>query len=271
MARQMGKKIRAESVNNSVSELTKKKNKGEADFNSFSGGEETRAESLEQISLFSSLSPSSLQKLEESCRWHEFREGDKVVQKGEDGREVYFITSGNAHVLNFASSGRVIDFASLGPGDFFGELAAIDARPRSATVVAKTPCRMASLEHQDFMELVTSYPEITTTVLNRLATVVRMVDERITDISVLDAEQRVCVELLRLAIPDPAYFDNYNHLVVYPVPTQKKLANSIGVARETVARIFGRLSGEGVIERKEKTIYIRDISALEALALPFND
>lgn len=228
-------------------------------------------ESLAGIPLFESLSEEEILELEKSCRWCEFREKEKVIECGEDSREVYFITSGNTHVLNYARSGRIINFAVLGPGDFFGELAAIDGLERSATVVAKSPCRMIALQHRAFLTLVTSNPEITLTVLNRLAGVVRRMDERVIDSSALGSEQMVCVELLRLAIPDPAFFDNYDNLVVYPMPTHQRIAQNIGLARETVSRVLSHLHGEGIIEKRAKTLYIRKKSALEALVLALDE
>ena len=67
-----------------------------------------------------------------------------------------------------------------------------------------------------------------------------------------------------MARPDPAYLKN---LVIYPVPTQTLIASGIGVSRETVARIFGRLARQKIIERKAKTLYIRDRDKLEELAM----
>ncbi len=222
---------------------------------------------LHSIPLFKEMPTRKLSKYEGFIDWHTFKHGEKVLEKGERSSDVYFIVTGGAHVLNFADTGRVIDFSVLGPGAFFGELAAIDGLPRSATVVTEGASHMAVLPGDKFLEIVMENSSVAMAIFNRMATIIRMGDVRITDLSVLGAEQRVCLELLRLAIPDPVYFDNYDRLVVYPVPTQQLMANNIGVTRETVARIFGRLSSEGIIERKAKTLYIRDKLALENLTL----
>ena len=172
--------------------------------------------------------------------------------------------SGDAHVLNFSTSGRVVDYTSLKSGDFFGELAAVDGLPRSATVVTRTECRLAVLPASVFMELIDNYPQLNHFVLKRLARVVRDGTDRITDLSLLSAEQRVCLELLRLARPDPAVLKSF---AIFPVPTQNMIANSVGVSRETVARIFGRLTRQKVIERKSRTLYILNRDKLEEMAM----
>ena len=215
--------------------------------------------SLDGFPIFESLPESVREDIESKCRWRDARAGERIIERGQETADVYLMLSGNAHVLNFSNSGRVVDYAALKTGDIFGELAAIDGLPRSAT-----PCRLAVMPGEAFMELVTTFPQITKFVLSRLAEVVRTGDERITDLSLLGAEQRVCLELLRMARPDPAFLKN---LVIYPVPTQTLIASGIGVSRETVARIFGRLARQKIIERKAKTLYIRDRDKLEELAM----
>ena len=220
--------------------------------------------SLADVPLFSGLRKKELGRIEAACQWRDVETGEKIIGRGETDREVYFLLAGIAHVLNFADSGRAVDYAALESGDYFGELAAIDGEPRSATVITRTPCRLAVMTGDAFLKLITSNKKIAMAVFKKLARIVRLGDDRIIDLSLLGAEQRVCLELLRLARPDPIVVDN---LEIFPVPTQELIANSVGVARETVARIFGQLSSDGVIERKAKVLYIRDRNRLEELAL----
>ena len=123
---------------------------------------------------------------------------------------------------------------------------------------------IASLAGSDFLDFVTEHPEVSLALFRKLAGIIRMGDDQISDLSLLGAEQRVCLELLRMAEPDPAYFEN---LIIFPIPTQSHIANGVGVARETVARIFSKLTQDNIIERKEKTLYIRDPEKLENIAL----
>jgi len=222
---------------------------------------------LDAIPIFDPLAAKAVRALEDACQWCDFLPGEKVVERGQQETDVYFMVSGNAHVLNFSDTGRVVDFATLKSGDFFGELAAIDGQPRSATVVAMAPCRIAMMPAQTFMDMIATHPEIAVAVLTRMARIIRAGDERITDLSLLSAEQRVCLELLRLAEPNTSVNEK---LEIYPIPTQKLIASTVGVTRETVARIFGRLTDGGVVERKEKTLYIRDRDRLEEMALSNN-
>ncbi len=219
---------------------------------------------LDGVLLFADLNAEDRQHLEKRCRWHEFKRNSGVIQKGEENSDVYILVSGAAHVLNYSDKGRVIDYATLGAGDVFGELAAIDGLPRSASVVTTKQSLIASLAGSDFLDFVTEHPEVSLALFRKLAGIIRMGDDQISDLSLLGAEQRVCLELLRMAEPDPAYFEN---LIIFPIPTQSHIANGVGVARETVARIFSKLTQDNIIERKEKTLYIRDPEKLENIAL----
>jgi CRP-like cAMP-binding protein len=166
--------------------------------------------------------------------------------------------------LNLAVSGRFVAYAVLGPGDFFGELAAIDGQPRSATVAAESASRVAILPAREFRQLATSNQDVALSLLRRLTDIIRTCDDRIFDLSSLGAKQRIYFELLRLAEPDPSGSGSW---VIFPLPTQTALAASADTTRQTVARVIGRLSEDALVTRKPKALYIHDRKRLESLIL----
>lgn len=100
-------------------------------------------------------------------------------------------------------------------------------------------------------------------VLQRLANIVRVADDRIMDLSTLRAVQRVYVELLRLTGPDSAV---PNLWVIRPMLSHSEIASRANTIRETVARVLGQLALGKIVERKGKALYIRDRVRLELLA-----
>jgi CRP/FNR family transcriptional regulator, cyclic AMP receptor protein len=224
--------------------------------------------SLRSSRLLAGLSEDGRARIEKICEWRDFDAGDKIIGIGDSTRDVYFIVAGQVNVLNFTASGRVVAFASLGPGHHFGELAAIDGQPRSATVVATRPSRIAIFSADQFKEIIAGSPDIAFRLLQEMAQVIRNCDSRIFNLSALDTSQRVCVELLRLAEPDPGGSGGW---VIYPVPTQAAVAGNIGSTRETVARMFRWLSSHGIIERKSKVLHIRDRRGLEERAMSLEE
>ncbi len=216
--------------------------------------------SLEHMELLRGLDPASRARHEARCRWRRYRIGEKVFERGDRSRDVFFIVSGRVNIVDFTLSGREVAFASADIGDSFGELAALDGLPRSTSVVAVDDSYLAVLPHEPFIALLRENAEISFRVLNRLAQIVRRGDERIMELSTLAATHRVYAELLRMAQPDAAVPDLW---VVRPLPPLREIASRVSTTRETVARALGQLYPSGLLRRKGRNLYLMDRTALE--------
>ena len=199
--------------------------------------------------LLSSLNERERETFKKKSHLKEFDAGHSIVEQGDFNTQVFFILKGTAHVLNYSESGRAITYAALTDGDMFGEMAAIDGLPRSAWVCSITNCKVIYLSGTDFIELVTGNPNMALAVLKKLSFNLRLSDERLTDISLLGVEQRVCIELIRMAQPDLA---NPGSHVILEMPTQVNFASMVGSSRETISRIFGRLKDDAIITRFDR-------------------
>jgi CRP-like cAMP-binding protein len=91
------------------------------------------------------LPADELAELAAAMREVEFEAGAQIIPLGDYGTSTYFIESGEAEVVTGGEASGV-----LGPGDTFGEIAAILTGQRTATVVARTPIRLLSLSGLDF-------------------------------------------------------------------------------------------------------------------------
>ncbi len=160
-------------------------------------------QSLDNIELLSGLTAAERQEIAAKCSWKTYSPGKQILEKSSTSRDVFFVVSGSVNIVNFGVSGREVAYATVEAGQYFGELSAIDGRPRSANVIANKECVLASMSPENFTELLKDHPEVSIQVLQRLARIIRVNDERILDLSTLGAVQRVCQELLRMAEPDP--------------------------------------------------------------------
>jgi CRP/FNR family transcriptional regulator, cyclic AMP receptor protein len=115
----------------------------------------TSLQLLGSVGLFEGLSQKELTQVHRQAREGEFSAGDVIVTEGETGVGFHLILSGRAKVL---AGKRTI--ATLGPGDFFGELSLIDRGPRTATVVANTPLKTLSLVSWEFLPMLDRNPSI---------------------------------------------------------------------------------------------------------------
>jgi glucose-6-phosphate 1-dehydrogenase len=112
-------------------------------------------ETLVKVPLFEGADAVFLASLIMALKPVVFQAGDVVIREGEIGREMYFISFGEAEVID--GSGNVI--ATLGEGDFFGEVSLLTSAPRNATVRAKSYCDLFVLEKSEFARVLRDRPQ----------------------------------------------------------------------------------------------------------------
>ncbi len=217
-------------------------------------------QNLDNIELLQDLSPEERMAISTQCTWKTYTSGEQILERSSTSRDVFFVVDGSVNVVNFGVSGREVAYATVESGQYFGELSAIDGRPRSANIIANKKCLLASLSPESFSELLLTHPEIMLEVMQRLARIIRINDDRILDLSTLGAVQRVCQELLRMAEPDPVTAGSW---LIYPMPTQSVIASRVSTTRETVARVLGQLAGDNLVLKKGKNLYLRDRDGIE--------
>lgn len=128
---------------------------------------------LGEIWLFSACSASQLRTIRRAIEEISAPAGTVLVQEGTIGREFFFIVEGTAAVKR---NGRKI--ASLGPGRYFGELALLDRKPRSASVVAETDMTLLVLEQRAFNGLLDAMPALSHKLLVAMSQRLREADAR---------------------------------------------------------------------------------------------
>ncbi len=221
-----------------------------------------RGDSLNAIAILSSMKSEERKALAGGCSWKNFFDKQVVFDKESDNCDVMFVVRGKVNVTDYSLTGKEVSFAEIKEGDYFGEIAAIDGEPRSASVIAVGDCELAGLNPSRFRELLDQHPEISRKVMKRLNSIIRRSNERVMDLSTLNACQRICSEILRMAKPDTAVASAWS---IYPLPTQAKIASRVSVSRETVARVFKDLINGGVISKKGRSVFIPDRDKLELL------
>lgn len=115
-------------------------------------------------SILGALPPAMREKLLSAGEEHVYEPGDTVIRQGERGADAFVILSGHARVVR---DGR--DLARLGSGQFFGEVAMLDGRTRTADVVAETRLRCIALSRETVKRALRSEPDLAWRVLEVLA------------------------------------------------------------------------------------------------------
>ncbi len=221
-----------------------------------------KTETLARIGLFRSLSPASVQLLDSQCSWHRAARNHWIIDYQDPSNDVFFVASGTLQVKIQAVSGREALLRELNPGEFFGEIAAIDNKPRSAGILALTEVSYARMPASVFRNAIRTYPDVCDQLLELLASYVRSMSNRVAEYTTLDARHRIYAELLRLSRPDAA---KPAQALVSPPPVHADLAARVSIRRESVTRELKALERAGLLEKRRGAMVLTDIARLRKM------
>ena len=119
---------------------------------------------LKRVPIFEGLDNRELQRIAASMKQRTFNAGDTVTTEGQGGVGFFVIEDGEAKVTIHGDERR-----RLGPGDYFGEVALLTDRPRTATITAETELRCYGMTSWDFRPLVETHGSIAWKLLQAMA------------------------------------------------------------------------------------------------------
>ncbi len=218
---------------------------------------------LSGIELFGDLSARDHEALGKRCRWHHYDPHQQIIAHQDASTDVFFIVSGKVRAVIYSQAGKEVTFSDMGAGNAFGEISAIDGKPRSVNVIALSDTVVATMPADDFIRVLHDHPEVSIKILKQLAGMVRTLSDRVFESSALSVKNRIHAELLRLA-RDHVREDN--SAVISPAPTHADIASRVGIQRETVTRALNELGRDGLIARRGGTLVINDFSGFAGLA-----
>jgi CRP/FNR family transcriptional regulator, cyclic AMP receptor protein len=125
---------------------------------------DTRTTLLAATPLFATVDAGGLERIARRAVEVEFQNGHVIARQGEVGTGFFIVASGAVRVVRDGAT-----IATLGPGEFFGELSVLDGRPRVAQVVAAEPTVCLALASWDFEAVVGEEPGVALAVLRGLA------------------------------------------------------------------------------------------------------
>jgi hypothetical protein len=123
---------------------------------------------LREVPIFADLSPEDLQQIAEIAHEQWYPKGSPVCHQGDEGDMLYIIADGHLDVIH-SGDGKEQVLAERGPGDFVGEMAIIEAAPRSATILTQDDARLLALEGGAFKSILIERPEVSLAVLRSLS------------------------------------------------------------------------------------------------------
>ena len=185
-----------------------------------------------------------------------------MVRHEDVSTDVYFVVSGKVRVTIYSRTGKEVAFRDLGAGEMFGDLSAIDGRPRTANVVTLEESVLINLPSSAFKQVLMRHPAVAMTVMEQLANLVRGLSERVVEFSTLGVKNRIHAELLRLATDAPRQGDTVR---IEDAPTHADIASRVSTHREAVTKELSRLERAGIIDRRSGVLVVHDVERLRRM------
>lgn len=211
------------------------------------------AHTLGAVRALAALTIEERNQLAEECKGFRYAKGDPIFFRQDPSMDVLFIASGRVGITLYSSSGRKTDLRDMSQGEMFGEMSAIDSKPRSADVVAREESVVVSVSAPVFRNMLRHYPVFMEYTLTHLTGLVRSLSERVFEYDTFPVPVRVRLELYR---------QGKNGGVIDPAPKHADIAARVGTHREAVSREFSRLTKSGVVRKDGRSLVIADLAGL---------
>lgn len=183
-----------------------------------------------------------------------------ILRYGDRWSHAYLVTAGRAQALVYGLDGQMVLVHEYRTGDLFGAVAAADAYPIDADVVAADPTRAACVPAADFVMLVDRHGSLGLLLVRSLLGQLRATSARMVDRTTLSAPGRVYAELLRLVRLGDGK-------AIRPAPVHAALAVRVQSTRETVSRAVNALERRGIVRREDDALVIVAAQRLEELVV----
>ncbi|MFT5259994.1 MAG: CRP/FNR family cyclic AMP-dependent transcriptional regulator [Saprospiraceae bacterium] len=221
------------------------------------------SETLQQEGSLLQTLPESIQlELRGKAYTQRYQKNEQITRQNEPSSDLFIVHYGTARVTIYSPSGIKLTFTDIKASEYFGELAAIDGKPRTATVIAVEETLVTRIPEERFNEYVANHPEFTKLVMRNLCSIIRRLNERIYEFTTLDVRQRIHSELLRI-VERLEVIDNT--AVQDLPPTHAEIAARISSHREAVSREYNKLQNAGILEKRSKQLVFKDVAALRDL------
>ena len=185
--------------------------------------------------------------------------GEVLFREDEVGELMFVLQSGSVRITK-SVKGEDKTLAILGPGEFFGEMAILNNKPRTATAIVETQAQVLVLGARTFEQMVVSNAEIAVRLIKKLSRRLDSANELIEVLMHRDPKARVILGLSR-----EAHFlgkPQADGSVLVPLGVDD-LAEQVGLDSEQTHEVFKRLTRLGIARLEGAGIVVTDVARLE--------
>jgi CRP-like cAMP-binding protein len=215
---------------------------------------------IARIPLFEGLPPGQIEDLAMIVTDQVLRKGETIFSEGEDGNGFYVVITGRVKIFKLSPEGKEQILHFFGPGEPFGEVPVFTGQHFPANAEAMEESRIFFFPRKSFVDLIKRNPSLALNMLAVLSKRLRRFAALIDDLSLKEVPGRLAAYLLYVSDQNKGAKDL--ELTI----TKTQLASLLGTIPETLSRILGKLSSQGLIETDGRRIRILEEEALRDVA-----
>ncbi len=203
----------------------------------------TNLDLMRRVPLFARLTVAQAEALSSAVVKRRYKRGEVLVAQGQKSDALFLLLMGRARVTASDSRGREVILATLGQGDYLGEMSLIDNEPHCATVRAEVQTDVLVLGRAEFTRCLLENASMGLVLMRGLVKRLRQADRKIESLALLDVYGRVAHALI-----EQAYTNALGQQIIESKISRQDLAKTIGASREMVSRVMKDLENRGFIE-----------------------
>lgn len=221
-------------------------------------------DTLAKAGIFQGVDAEAAEALAAQLETVSYPRGSAILSEGEMGDRLYIVLEGKIKLGRHSPDGRENLLAIMGPADMFGELSVFDPGPRTATAIAVTDVKLATMDRAAMRTWIAQRPDIAEQLLRVLARRLRRTNNSLADLIFTDVPGRVAKALLQLA----RQFGTREEAAIRVTHdlTQEELAQLVGASRETVNKALADFGQRGWLRLEGKSVVILDPERLSRRA-----
>ncbi|MGM0502498.1 MAG: Crp/Fnr family transcriptional regulator [Bacillota bacterium] len=194
---------------------------------------------LKKFELFKGLTNEELTGIKSIMQERNYDKNEMLFFEGDAANNFYIILTGLVKVFKTDEKGREKTLSLLGNKDFFGEMALLDNKSRSASVQAIEETKVFKINQNKFKNLISKHPAISLKIIATLSQRIRNSNQQIQNLTFKKVRGRLIDTLNRLA--DKYGVEHEQGILINNKITHQELANLVGTTRATITKLLGEL------------------------------
>jgi CRP/FNR family transcriptional regulator len=208
---------------------------------------------LRRLRLLRGMNQQTMHRFDAIVRTTKRRRGDWIFMLGDPSHTIYFLQKGRIKISALSDCGQELLLEIVGPGEIFGDVAAIQGTVRTTSAQALEDSLLCEIPRKDFESLLSTYPEITSHLLESLTSRLRRAEAQLLSLISQDVSTRVREALLEFIDFES---EGQPGLPVEIKITQQDLANRVGASRQKTWQALKELEDWGMLRLSYGSILV---------------